>query len=178
MARLPYVFNDGGRAAAGFTGSAGDCVVRAVAIATEQPYLQVYEDLSTITRNERRTKRTRPASSARDGVYTNRKAFKDYMARLGWFWTPTMRIGSGCKVHLAPGELPGGRLVVAVSRHYTAVLDGVVHDTYDPQREVHELRSMPLSDGRSIAVPTGHVIRRCVYGYWQRRGVDAVAPGV
>jgi len=42
---------------------------------------------------------------------------------------PTMAIGSGCKVHLADGELPPGRLVVSVSKHYTAVTDGVIHDT-------------------------------------------------
>ena len=43
-----------------------------------------------------------------------------------------MAIGSGCKVHLADSELPFGRLVVSVSKHYTAVIDGVVHDTHDP----------------------------------------------
>ena len=56
-----------------------------------------------------------------------------------------MSIGSGCKVHLAEGELPMGRLVVAVSRHYTAVIDGVVWDTSNPCR--------------------GGM--RCVYGYWR-----------
>jgi hypothetical protein len=39
--------NDGGRAAAGFKGGAGDCVVRLIAIAANLPYLQVYEELRT-----------------------------------------------------------------------------------------------------------------------------------
>ena len=39
----------------------------------------------------------------------------------GWKWTPTMQIGSGCKVHLADGELPMRKRIVAVSKHYTAV---------------------------------------------------------
>jgi len=43
-----------------------------------------------------------------------------------------MAIGSRCKVHLADGELPPGRLVVSVSKHYAAVIDGVIHDTHDP----------------------------------------------
>lgn len=58
--------------------------------------------------------------------------------------TPTMAIGSGCKVHLRADELPTGRLVVSVSKHLVAVVDGVVHDTHDPRR------------GGT----------RCVYGYW------------
>ena len=37
-----------------------------------------------------------------------------------------MHIGSGCKVHLRDGELPSGRLVVSVSKHMVAVVDGVI----------------------------------------------------
>ena len=55
-----------------------------------------------------------------------------------------MQIGQGCKVHLRADELPPGRLVVSVSRHTTAVIGGVIHDTYDPAREG----------------------TRCVYGYY------------
>ncbi|OZA76433.1 MAG: hypothetical protein B7X71_08395, partial [Polynucleobacter sp. 39-46-10] len=42
---LGFQLNDGGRGLAGFKGGAGDCVVRAIAIAAELPYMQVYEDL-------------------------------------------------------------------------------------------------------------------------------------
>jgi hypothetical protein len=54
---------------------------------------------------------------------------------LGWTWTPTMAIGSGCKVDLRDGELPQGRLIVSVSKHMVAVIDGVIHDTHDPSRD-------------------------------------------
>jgi hypothetical protein len=43
-----------------------------------------------------------------------------------------MQIGSGCTVHLRADELPSGRLVVSVSKHLTAVIDGVIHDAHDP----------------------------------------------
>jgi len=46
--------------------------------------------------------------------------------------------------------------VVSVSKHYTAVIDGVINDTWNPQRETYEVNA----DG------TRHVSRRCVYGYW------------
>lgn len=156
---MPFVWNDGGRLAADFKGNAGDCVVRAVAIATSQPYREVYDALSNGARTQRKTKRGRAKSSARDGVNTRRKWFKDYMAACGWRWVPTMGIGTGCTVHLAAGELPPGRLIVAVSKHYTAVIDGVVHDTWDPQRTTHEI-------GAKNGERYTRAYERCVYGYW------------
>ena len=139
-----FNYNDGGREAAGFKGKTGDCVTRAIAIAAQLPYREVYEALSEGSRNQRVTKQSTRKSSARNGVNTKRKWFKDFMTAQGWVYVPTMAIGSGCRVHLRADELPQGRLVVQVSKHYTAVVDGVIHDTYDCSR-----------DGT-----------RCVYGYW------------
>lgn len=155
---LPFMEDDGARAAAGFKGSAGDCVCRSIAIASGLPYDQVYKRLSagegkTVVKGKKRS------ASARNGVFTNRKWFKDYMKEIGFEWTPTMQIGPGCKVHLLRGELPMGRLVVAVSRHYTAVIDGVIHDTFDPSRTVGWI----MPDG------TTKVSHRCVYGYWRKK---------
>lgn len=150
MAALPFVFNDGGRAAAGFRGMARDCVARSIAIVSARPYKVVYQEIAVIQGNGRRSPgdSDRPAQSACQGVDFKRKAFKDYMVAQGFRWTPTMKIGSGCTVHLAVGEIdPLGRHVVMVSGHATAVLDGVIHDTQDPSR-----------DGK-----------RCVYGYWTYR---------
>ena len=42
---MTWTFDDGGRAAAGYKGNAGDCVVRAIAIASGGPYSEVYKDL-------------------------------------------------------------------------------------------------------------------------------------
>jgi len=57
-----------------------------------------------------------------------------------------MAIGSGCTVHLRSEELPKGRLLVKVSGHLTAVIDGVLYDTHDCSR--HGMR--------------------CVYGYFSK----------
>lgn len=146
---MRFIYNDGGRAAAGYSGYTGDCVVRAVAIATCKPYQEVYDALSEGVRSQRLGKRKTRKSSARNGVTVQRKWFKDYMSALGWTWIPTMHIGSGCRVHLHDGELPMGRLIVSVSRHCTTVIDGVVHDTHaihsemrmsESQTEGQELR--------------------------------------
>ena len=128
---MTFEFNDGGRAAAGYKGRAGDCTVRAIAIATEQDYQAVYDALWDLNRQ---AKKGPGDTSPRDGN-TSTKTIRAYMASLGWTWVPTMQIGSGTTVHLRADELPGGRLVTRLSRHMCAVIDGVIHDTYDPSRD-------------------------------------------
>ena len=142
-----FVYNDGGRKAAGYQGKAGDCVCRAISIAANLPYQQVYERLAEGNATQRRSKhdKGKRSKSARNGISTTRKWFKDYMLELGFEWTPTIQIGSGCKVHLKAEELPSGRLVCSVSNHNVAVIDGVINDTYDCSRQG----------------------KRCVYGYWR-----------
>jgi hypothetical protein len=140
---IEFRYADGGRGAAGYKGEAGDCAVRAAAIATDTPYREVYDTLNDYAKRERRGKRKRGVSNARTGVY--RTTLQRYLSDLGWAWTPTMTVGSGCKVHLRADELPSGIIVVRLSRHYAAVKDGVLHDTHDCSRAG----------------------TRCVYGYWK-----------
>lgn len=147
---LAHTYHDGGRAAAGYRGHTRDCSVRAWAIVTGRPYQEVYDRLWALSRlvDGRRHKRRRRGPrghslSPRAGVSV--KALHLYAAEVGWEWTPTMTIGSGCRVHLRYDELPAGKLVARVSRHVCAVLDGTVHDTHNPSRAG----------------------TRCVYGYWR-----------
>jgi len=139
-------YNDGGRENAGYKGLAGDCVVRAIAIATEQDYQKVYDTLFDLNRNSK-LKRDRLTGnhSPRDGA-TSTKTIRKYMESLGWKWTPTMLVGKGCKVHLREDELPKGRIIARVSKHLTAVIDGVINDTYDCSRNG----------------------TRCVYGFYSK----------
>ena len=141
---MRYKYNDGGRRSAGFRGDTGDCVTRAIAIATEMPYCEVYKLVNADGKTERARKNRARKSAARTGVY--KQTTRRIMESLGWKWTPTMHIGQGCKVHMRAGELPSGRIIVKLSKHCAAVIDGVLHDTYDCTR-----------DGT-----------RCVYGYWSR----------
>lgn len=130
--KMKHIVNDGGRSAAGYQGKAEDCVCRAISIATGKPYQEVYDELNLAAASERTGKRKKKKSHARTGVF--KPTTRRYMASLGWRWTPTMQIGSGCKVHLREGELPAGKLIVKVSHHCVAVIDGVIHDTHDPSR--------------------------------------------
>lgn len=151
---MKFQYDDGGRSAAGYKGTTGDCVTRSIAIATGKPYQQVYNEINALAKKTERRKRGK--SSARNGVH--KTTIRKYLESLGWQWTPTMHIGSGCKVHLIDGELPIGRLIVSVSKHITCVIDGVIHDTHDPQRS-----TIIVEDGIK------RIAARCVYGYWQKQ---------
>lgn len=155
---MEWVYDDGGRAAAGFKGTTSDCVCRAIAIAAEMPYKEVYDLINEFGKKERTGKRKTHKSNARTGVYpaTTRKV----MAHLGFEWIPTMKVGQGCKVHLNPDELPAGRLVVSISKHECAVIDGVIHDIYNPSDRGYTV------DGYGNDITTD----RCVYGYYIRKG--------
>ena len=133
---MEWVYDDGGRSQY-FKGEAGDCVCRAIAIATGQDYKDTYRDLAALNK-KRYGKR-----SARNGI--DRKDIHTYLQDRGFTWHPTMGIGTGCKVHMRKSELPSGRLVCSLSGHVAAVIDGVLYDTYDSTR----------------------CGTRCVYGYWQ-----------
>jgi hypothetical protein len=144
---IEFQWDDGGRAAAGFRGITGDCGCRAAAIATGLPYREVYDRINALAKAHERPSAQRraagvPRSNARLGIYP--VTMRRLMAEAGAVWTPTMGIGTGCNVHLRADELPSGRLVVSLSRHYAAVIDGVLHDLDDCSR------------GGT----------RCVYGYW------------
>jgi hypothetical protein len=142
---MTFQYDDGGREAAGFKGQTGDCVCRSIAIVTGLPYQAVYFSLNECADSMRQTKRVR-GSHARTGV--NRSVYEKYLKQLGWTFVPTMKIGSGCKVHLVASELPPGRIIARLSRHLCAVVDGVIHDTHDPSRNG----------------------TRCVYGYFTESG--------
>ena len=148
---MKFVYDDGGRAAAGFKGSAGDCACRAIAIATESNYVDIYKHLNLLGKEEKPSKKRRGSSTARSGVH--HFTMRLIMAQMGWNWTPTMDIGTGCRVHMRLDELPMGRIILSLSRHYCAVIDGVAHDTHDPSR------------GGT----------RCVYGYWSKADSPAQA---
>lgn len=80
-----------------------------------------------------------------------------------------MGIGTGCTVHLVAGELPMGRIVVSVSGHYTAVIDGVIHDTHDPQRRMYH-----YDEGGKLS----RISERCVYGYWKLKTSPAAGVAI
>lgn len=86
---LPWTYDDGGREAAGFTERVGDCVVRAMSIATEaDPALRghQYAEIHRLC-----SEHTDPDSGVGSGVY------EPILQQLGWapWWWPQDGTGRG-----------------------------------------------------------------------------------
>ncbi len=116
---MEFVWNDGGRAAAGFVGIAGDCVVRAIAIATNEDYRAVYETLGEAA-----------LFTPRHGVA--RSVFHPYLEERGWG-------ARSVEDTLDPATLPRGVVLVRSEHqgrrrhgHLCCVIDHAVHDTWNP----------------------------------------------
>lgn len=120
-----FVWNDGGRATSGFVGFAGDCVTRAISIATGIAYREVYDSLKRLG-----------GASPRDGVMTS--VMGDYLSELGWFRTDT------APIEFSPPGLPGGVVIAQLAGpknggHVCAVVEHVVHDTWNSADDAYKL---------------------------------------
>ena len=140
-----YIYSDGGRANAGRKGLTGDCGIRALALVTGLDYSEVYKTAAEFCKAEKPSKTRRGISSPRSGIHT--VTFHKLAEHYGLEWVGIMKIGQGVTVHVNADELPAGRMVLRLSRHYSAYIDGAVHDNHDPRRNG----------------------TRAVYGYWIAR---------
>ena len=120
---MKWVYNDGGRFAAGYQYHVNDCVCRALSIVTERPYREVQRTLKTL-----------------DAVNPRgRSGYPQYLTLLGFEWFPCTDI-----VHFSADELPQGRIVVQIKEHLAAVINGVLHDTYDCSRNGTAPGTVPI----------------------------------
>ena len=116
---MDFVWNDGGRAAGEYVGLTGDCVTRAIAIATGKVYRDVYSELGDAA-----------LKSPRNGVPAEIAAV--YLRERAW------QRSNGFGKEFVIGDLPKGVVVVHLSwrdetsQHLCTVIDHVVHDTWNP----------------------------------------------
>ncbi len=117
---MEFIWHDGGRADCGYVGLTGDCVTRAIALATGRSYRDVYRQLGEITE-----------MSPRNGVATS--VSSDYLKDLGWTYIP------GCGHCFLEQWLPKGPVIVHLTSqgwrrhgHFCTVIDHVVYDTWNP----------------------------------------------
>lgn len=122
---LNYIKSDGGRAEAGFKGKAGDCVVRAIAIALKKDYKEVYDEIA------KRNEIAEGVKSARNG--TRRKVYEKYLNEQGWVWHSAPKF-EGRKARCF--DMPKGLVIARQARHLVAVWDGIPIDTFDPTRKM------------------------------------------
>jgi hypothetical protein len=139
---MKHVFNDGGLAASKHN-EINDCACRAIAIATERPYHEIWNAFKIFLGKEGPRRRSGVDESTQHKL----------MESLGWSWTPTH------KTYLREDDLPPGRLVVCIREHSVAVINGVIHDTYNSSRK---------KDGKPPYV----------FGYYQKGEIHAVSGGM
>jgi len=113
-------WNDGGRFSSGYVGLTGDCVVRAIAIATGISYRDVYSEIGSASEK-----------SPRNGVPTF--VASDYLAARQW------RFADGQRARFTSDWLPLGIVIVHLASvksrrngHFCTVIDHVVQDTWNP----------------------------------------------
>jgi hypothetical protein len=120
-----YQYNDGGRSQSGRKGNAGDCVCRAIAIAMNRDYDEVYRELADANKAAGYKK------SARNGIM--RKVYEAYLNQHGWVWHSAPKFDGRKARH---SDMPDGVVIVRMARHIACVIDGVVHDTWDSRRKM------------------------------------------
>lgn len=141
---MKFIYSDGGRSKYFKASNVGDCVVRAIANATNIDYLEIYNRLKELAKEESvKHHKGNKQSSVRNGVF--KETWKKYLDEIGWKHIITAKIGQSEKVHLNENELPTDKImIVQVSKHLTCIKNGVLYDTYDCSRNGS----------------------RMVYGYW------------
>jgi hypothetical protein len=144
---MTFKYNDGGREAAGFKGTAGDCGARAMAIALGLDYKAVYKELAQANADNGRAK------SARNGIHKD--VYSEVLKKHGWVWhsAPTFKVLEGYKNSEGKvlfgrkarcSDMPKGIVIARQASHYVAVIDGIPNDIWD------------CSD-------------KMVYGYWAKQ---------
>ena len=123
---MSFKYNDGGREAAGFKGTAGDCGARAMAIALGLDYKTVYKELAQANADYGRAK------SARNGI--NKDIYAEVLKRHGWVWVSAPKL-DGRKARYS--DLPSaGTLIMRMAGHYAALVDGVLNDSWDSRHKM------------------------------------------
>ena len=117
---MAYVYNDGGRADAGYKGSAGDCGARAMAIALDLYYQAAYDELAQANKEAGRPR------SARNGIMKD--VYSKVLERHGWVWHPAPKF-VGRKAYAS--DMPEGTVIARMAGHFVCIIDGVVQDTFD-----------------------------------------------
>jgi hypothetical protein len=131
---MRYKKTDGGRLDAGFKGRGGDCVVRAIAIATNEPYIRVRRGLAELSSEMTGGLET----SAANGVA--RPVSHTWLSNLGWETVITK------KSYLSDIPLKG-IYIASLPRHYVAVVNGVIHDTWDSSVSMKTKCGSPVMEG-------------------------------
>ena len=125
MTNSNFTYNDGGRAASGRKGNAGDCGVRAMSIALGLDYDSCYKELAQANKDNGRAK------SVRSGIMKD--VYAAVLNRYGWVWHSAPKF-DGRKARCS--DIPSGTVIARQSRHFVAVIGGQPQDIFDSSEKM------------------------------------------
>jgi hypothetical protein len=100
---------------------ANDCAIRATAIFLNLPYHQVRDDMFEIAKK-------------RFNMPNNDGVVYEYLEQKGFDMRPTMYKKGRTKFTLGEFPVNKGRVMCRLNNHWSTIVDGVVHDTWDCRR--------------------------------------------
>ena len=138
---IDYRYDDGGREAAGYRGSTGDCVVRAIAICAREDYRAVY---LTMAEHMKRNGYAVSGNAVSGNAYATRERNRKAPRRKGQIAARrvqdrVLEVYGFRKVRLPAGERPTfteahrryGDCIVGTTKHVAAVVNDALRDTFD-----------------------------------------------
>ncbi len=133
---IDYRYDDGGRAAAGYRGDTGDCVVRAIAICAREDYRAVYRTMAehmkrngyAASGNAYATRESNRNTPRRRGQLTARRVQRRVLEAYGF---RRVRLPAGERPTFTEAHHRFGDCVVGTARHMAAIVDGALQDTFD-----------------------------------------------
>lgn len=117
---MTYVYTDGGRVEAGLK-TKTDCGIRAMAIACNISYIEARKVLKEVSKSGK----LGSAAIAR-GIY--KEDMEVALKRYGFVRKSSPKF-KGRKARYS--DLPKGRIVAHMAKHFAAVIDGTLYDSWD-----------------------------------------------
>ncbi len=137
---MKFIETDGGRQAAGFIGTTGDCVTRALTIVTGEPYKQVYQELFDTAKayskeydNPIAERIKRHGATPRRGV--NKEIYDIFLRKRGWAYLNKLKNDKYVERMVEDTFDSEKMYIVQVSKHLTVVKNHTILDSYDPSKD-------------------------------------------
>lgn len=120
-----FVYDDGGRLESGLKGRSGDCAVRAVSVATGMNY----KDARLLIK-EFAAKGKQGNKAIANGVY--KEDLNAALESIGWEWRSAPKF-EGRKAKYTDIS---GVAILRMARHFAAVVNGELRDTWDSSEKM------------------------------------------
>ena len=133
---IDYRYDDGGRAAAGYRGKTGDCVVRAIAICTGEDYRAVYLTMAehmkrngyAASGNAYATRESNRKAPRSKGQIAARRVQNRVLEVYGF---RKVRLPAGARPTFTEAHRRYGDCIVGTTKHVAVVVNDALRDTFD-----------------------------------------------